>query len=186
MTKNYQAYSVSAVVGIVYLIVSVFFSGFDTWIGGALFGRGTWFPITYGVSLAASMATYVIFMSGFIGIGKATENKLLAASAWWSVIAGTIASLYMITTFFGDARNGLIIIVLSALAVIPSIPFGIGLRKERARFGSVANAAGVLNILVGICVLSIIGSLLGVVLVIPTAILEIIILFKAAKQLKTA
>jgi hypothetical protein len=65
-----------------------------------------------------------------------------------------------------------------------SIPYGIGLLKLK-RFGGIATAAGVLNIILGISFATILLAPLGALLIFPSAILEIIILFRASRTLKS-
>jgi hypothetical protein len=64
--------------------------------------------------------------------------------------------------------------------------FGIGLLKLKPQFGSLATGAGVLIIIAGVSYLSVIVSIIGFLLLIPSYILCSIILFRAARKIETS
>jgi hypothetical protein len=66
-----------------------------------------------------------------------------------------------------------------------SIPFGIALLELKSQFGPLATGAGVIGIITGACLLTIILSILGILLFIPWYILTSMILFRAAKKFET-
>ena len=140
-------------------------------------------PIYLIVTIIA-VGTYIYFIWGFKIIGDKTKNKLLTMSSYLLIIL-TIAT-YIITFLFQNgstltqAISGVVVIVLLGAA---SIPFGIGLLKLKKEFGGLATATGVLNIITGVSFVTVILIFIGLLVLIPLIVLEIMLMFKAAKKL---
>ena len=127
---------------------------------------------------------YIYFVWGFKIIGDKLKNKLLSISSTL-IIASAI--LLHISVFFDQKFTPIVnAIIWGAILVITgalSIPFGIGLLRLKDKFGNLAKAVGILNIITGISFVTIILFFIGLLIYIPLGILEIILMFKAAEKL---
>ena len=127
---------------------------------------------------------YVYFIWGFKIIGDKTKNKLLSVS---SILILISAVLLHISVFFNQKYTPLInaIIGISMIVLMGalSIPFGIGLIRLKDKFGTLAKATGILNIIAGVSFVTIILFFIGLLIFIPMAIMEVILMFKAAEKL---
>jgi len=127
-------------------------------------------------------------------IGKELKNDLLYWSSFGMILilfAFTIYNLLSPASYFSSEPKdlyseedifiitiGLIILIIN---VIISIFFGLGLLNLKNKFGNIAVVAGILQIISGAFLLSII--FVSLIITIPLMILEIFILFRASKKL---
>ncbi len=138
----------------------------------------------YIIVTIIGVLTYIYFIWGFKIIGDKTKNRLLIVSSYLLIIA-TIA--FYIVSFILQGGSALtqalfgvgIIVLLGAV----SIPFGMGLLKLKKQFGAIATAAGVLNIITGVSLVTVILAFIGLLVIIPLIVLEIVLMFKAAAKL---
>lgn len=137
--------------------------------------------IPFYVSYTIYIILYVIFIWGFKIIGNKTKNKLLTISSYILIVASII--FYLVDMFQFDTSN--IFVSLAALFLLGAltIPFGIGILKLKEKFGPMATTVGILNIIEGASLATIILSFIGIIVLIPTIILEIILMFKIANKL---
>jgi transcriptional regulator with XRE-family HTH domain len=131
-----------------------------------------------------SAVTFIIFMYGFINIGKNLENNLIIICSFLFIFC-TIAEYSVDFMFFGISaeEQKSIAAIFSVIYGFISIFFGIGLLRLESYFGQPAKYAGILEIIAGITFVLIILFFIGLFLLIPITILEIIILYKASKNL---
>lgn len=140
-------------------------------------------PLYYLLIIVGTIL-YVYFVWGFKIIGDKLKNKLLSIS---SILIIVSAILLDISVFFDQKFTPLVnAIIGGAILVLTgalSIPFGIGLLRLKDKFGNLAKAVGILNIITGVSLITIILSFVGLLIYIPLVILEIILMFKAAQKL---
>jgi hypothetical protein len=144
--------------------------------------NSTFLPL-YIIASLLSLGLYIIFSYGFILIGERYQNNLLRFASYGLIIFGTLLNGYaVLTLIYPNLENmfGQIVIIVITGAI--NIPFGIGLIKLQPQFGSIAKAAGVIEIISGVSLLTFILSFLGILLSIPSTILLSMILFRAAKK----
>jgi hypothetical protein len=129
---------------------------------------------------------FLFFVWGFKVLGEKSKNSLLrlmSLFAFWFSIFGTVLVFLQEFSFALDR------VIVGGLIVngIIEVLFGYSLLRLK-KFGSLAKSSGVLAILVGASFVLIIVSglfaLFGVLLVLPTFIVQTVLLFKAAKKLK--
>ena len=81
-----------------------------------------------------------------------------------------------------ELMNLLISVVLLILLGIVSIMFGVSILRLKKKFGPLATATGAVNIITGASFVTIIFFFIALLLLIPTAVLEVVLMFKAAKK----
>ena len=137
--------------------------------------------------LLMSLILFVIFVWGFKVIGEKYQNNLLKVAAYILIIIATIFHGYSVLALIFPPFDNVFVQTLSlVLFGAVMIPLGIGLLRLKTHFGSIATAAGVMEIISGISFLTVLLSFIGILLVIPVYILSVIILFRAAKKLETS
>lgn len=139
----------------------------------------------YTIVYVLSLVLYIIFTFGFKVIGDKTNNNLLRVTSYILIFSSIIYYGYFILAAIYPALDNPIISI-STLVFYGAIgiPFGISLLKLKGKFGSVATAAGVLVIMTSASFLTVILSIFGILTIIPTYVLQVILLFKASKELK--
>ena len=144
------------------------------------------FISVYIFALLISLILYIVFIHGFKLVAEKYQNNLLRISSYILIISAIVYYGYLVLTLISPNLDN---IVIQILAVVidgaASIPFGIALLKLKPQFGSLATGAGVVEIITGVSLLSVILSIVGILLLIPLYILGSMILFRAAKKIET-
>ena len=134
--------------------------------------------------LLVALILYIIFVWGFKILGEKHQNNLLKITSYILIVVAIIYHGYLILALIYPVIDNIFAQILPVAFIgIAMILFGIGLLRLKMQFGSVATAAGVIEIISGISFLSVLLSLIGLLLLIPNYILGVIILFRAAKKL---
>ena len=134
-----------------------------------------------GSYIIAILST-VVFFYGFIIIGNKYDDHLLVAGSY-IIILTTIAYYFYSwqTMDLYAMEDDIFSTVVLLFYGFSGILFGIGLYRMRDPLGSLASIAGIIEIIIGICFVTIIPFLLGLVLSIPAIIIEILLLFNAVE-----
>ena len=135
----------------------------------------------YSVTKVFLFITFLFFMQGYLALGQLFENYLLRVSSYlycgvfFLTTAVDILSLYLVnddTVLW--AILGAETIAFGGLAVI----FGIALLRLQDSMGRISKVAGVLEIIMGCLFISVLLAFVGLLILIPVVILEIVILYK--------
>ena len=139
----------------------------------------------YSESLAAILAiTYIIsilstiaFFYGFIQVGIELHNNMLVFSSVIIIVTTIFYYLYAWYTrdlhaVKPDIFGGTVLFLFGFAGIF----FGSGLYQMREILGKYSRIAGILEIIIGICFVTIILFLLGLILGIPAVIFEILLL----------
>ncbi len=142
------------------------------------------YVVFYVIAYLIYIVTYVLFIRGFVLVGKKLDLSFLINMSHLLIVGSIIWTVIQMFTPIFPQLEGLLyqIIVLFVFGAI-SIPFGISLLKLKKKFGGIATGAGVLNIIIGASLVTVLLSFIGVFLFFPAYILEIILLFNASKKL---
>lgn len=142
---------------------------------------GNWYLIVKAIVLVS----FILFIRGFIIVGRYHKNTLLTFSAWLYLFVVLVD--YCITIFSSyDTTSMMEVPVARGLIYgFTAVFFGIALFRMRSTLGDAAHYAGLLEISVGISFLTLMLFMVGMVLMIPAEILEIYLLFKLAERIKT-
>ncbi|MFH1849396.1 MAG: hypothetical protein ABH879_04380 [archaeon] len=137
---------------------------------------GSLMPL-YVLSYAIYTVTYVLFVRGFVLIGKKMKVPMLVKASYWMIVFGVSSSLLMIAGADALLYSIILLLLLGAVTLF----FGIALLRLK-KLGGIARAAGILNIVSGASMVVFIFAFLALILMVPAYILEIILLFRAAKK----
>ncbi|SNS42673.1 Helix-turn-helix [Ekhidna lutea] len=175
----------AGIAGVVFLLMSLLDLGMgflsDAYKENASIGMS----VTLKVFMIIS---FFWFTRGFLALAKLFENKLLQTSSYlYMVVFAFVMILEIIALlFFPDYEsvlslvNSFSVIAIGSIAVI----FGIGLIRLQDGLGRVSRIAGKIEIVYGVSYMSLILSFVGVILLFPMIVIEIVLLFKADELFK--
>ncbi len=138
---------------------------------------------TYIIIKLISAISFVFFFAGFYTVARAYNNQLL------KIVIVLLMSLFVIRNCIDVFSMHLIDETIAVRIIIECIAFGglqlifgIGILQLKNKLGQLAQVNGILEIVVGASLATVIFAALGVFLLIPTIIIEIILLYRLAKK----
>lgn len=180
LTKNLHS---AWVFGIVYLIAS------------SVAGIGDFFLIKeeryiydewiYYAAKIITLLSLVFFMRGFILIGHLFKNYLLKVISFIMIIIYILVTFYDIFLMSHGMPDSLVTMLpMSITYGVTAIVFGVALLRLRRAVGRLAEYAGILEIIIGGSLITLVLSPLSMVLSYPAGILQVIIIFKTIELIK--
>lgn len=144
-----------------------------------------WTNLVYiGLSIVM-LASYVLFARGFIFLSKLFENKLLTLGAYLMMATVMGVGILDSVTLFSDNTEQLWL-PYSIAAIVSgtlTIVFGIALLRLQDGMGELARAAGILEILIGCTLVTVLLFFIAYVIMIPAIIVEILVLYRGYEYL---
>src|SRR5690606_34234013 len=131
------------------------------------------------------MAAYTLFARGFILLSKLFENKLLTIGAYLMIAAVIgVGILDCATLFSGDTERlwlpySIAAVVSGALTLV----FGISLIRLQDGMGELSRVAGILEILIGCALVTVIFFFIAYIIMVPAIIVEILVLYRGYEYL---
>ena len=179
-TANRNNLLIAVIAGALYLIAEIILGTLDIlWMEE---GRNWGFRMnTIYITLSCvTVVAFIFFARGFIALGNVFENKLLKVAAYL-LIAGIIGSAILDVTTLWWENVERIWIPYAMMAVIMgalSMVFGISLIQLQDGMGELSRVAGILEIVMGCMLVTVVLFFLSYVILIPATVLEIIILYR--------
>lgn len=128
-----------------------------------------------------STASYLAFAWAFKVIGDKYKNNLLVTMTYIVIAGAIVYYIYeLMTLIYPELESFIVSIAALIVFGIVGIPFGIAQLRLKKKLGGIATGAGVLNIITSACFVTVILAPVGLVLSIVTAIVEIVLVFRAA------
>lgn len=129
------------------------------------------------------LLSFFFFTRGFLALALLFENQLLKVGSYLYIIVvsfGLLAEIIILSFFptYESVLGGVNFVSLIGIGAIAVI-FGMGLLRLQDSMGRISKVAGRMEIVYGISFLSLIFSFVGVLLLYPLLIIEIVLLFKA-------
>jgi transcriptional regulator with XRE-family HTH domain len=176
--------NIAWILGIFYFIIGFFEGAADYYLfkeDRMIFSSGFYIAIKI-----ISLITFAFFQRGFIMIGGLFRNYLLKIMSFVMIIAIVLLNGYDIISIFYDSVEGEFIAGASALTFgIIGIFYGVSLIKLKNSVGRISYYAGLLEIIGGCFLLTLILAFVGLIIYIPAILLEIVIIFKVIEIIKT-
>ena len=138
----------------------------------------------YVIIKAVSAISFIYFQRGFILIGHLFQNYLLKVISAILILGILMLKAYDAASVFYNSIEhewvmGGVALTFGAIGII----YGISLRRLKL-IGTIAKTAGLFEILAGCFFLTLVLSPIGLIMLIPAEIMEIIIIFKAIELVK--
>lgn len=140
----------------------------------------------YVVIKILSLLTFAFFQRGFILIGGLFRNYLLKIISVIMMLAILLLNSYDIISLFYDAVK--VDFITAGYAVtfgILGIVYGVSLLRLKGSVGRISTYAGILEIIGGCFLLTVVLAFIGLLIYIPAELIEIIIIFKVIEIIKT-
>lgn len=175
---------IAAISGIVALVLYFPVLVIGTFKGISLEGV---FPVSlvtlYTVLIVISIIASILFFRGFILIGKKLKNRFLTNISYVIIVSTVIFTGYdLVSLNYPELTNLTASVIILIFFGVVGLLFGIALLHLEKKFGRIAKAAGILEIISGISLVTVFLVFIMILLYIPITILEILILFRAAEK----
>ncbi len=177
-----------ALAGAVYLICEIILGALDvSWLSD---GRD-WGLQMNGIYISMTVVTVVsfaLFARGFIALAELFENSLLKIAAILLIVGKALEGVLNISTLSADNFESIMIPYIAAAVIMGtlSLLFGIALLRLQDGMGELSRIAGILEIVMGCCLITVILFLIGYVVMIPATLVEILVLYRAYEYLSGA
>jgi len=182
--KNQQQLLLAIVAGIIYLTFEIALTAMDiSWLTHEN-GKSQnmfWVYLALNIGLVIS---YVVFAFGFFLLAKLFENKLLSISSIMMMVVILVSSILDISMFHSTLEQlSLPYAMLAIVAGVCSFIFGIALLRLQDGMGGLAKIAGILEIIIGVTLISVLFFFVSFVLLVPAILVEILLLYNAYEYL---
>lgn len=137
----------------------------------------------YAVVKFVSGLSFALFFIGFYTLAKVYNHHLLKFVTIALITVLIVSN--SIDVFSSDVIDETIAIRLVLESLVfggLQLMFGIGLYQMKDKLGKIAQVNGILEIIVGACLATVLLATLGMFLLIPTLIIEIILLYRLANK----
>ena len=192
-----QVLNVSFVAGIVYFVFGFAESAYYATSLFDLSSKTNWSDLpmnnyksyssyaTYILIKIISVVSFSFFMRGFVLVGSYYKNYLVELMAFLMIIMNIIFEISEIVSINFDDSLGYFILISKAVTFgIIMIFFGVGIFRLKSHLGDLPKLAGVLEILTGVCFLTVFLSVFGLIFLIPLELLELLLLYKVASKVR--
>ncbi|CAL2101810.1 Helix-turn-helix transcriptional regulator [Tenacibaculum sp. 190130A14a] len=139
--------------------------------------------VSYSVVKIISSITFVLFFMGFFRIAKIFDTQLLKIVVVVLMIAYVVSSILDVYTI-NLADETIVISAIGELIVFGAlqIAFGLSLLQLKDKLGTLIQVNAILEIITGALLATVLLATLGLVLLIPTILIEIIVLYKLSRK----
>lgn len=175
----------AVIAGAIYLAVEISLGALDiAWLTKERDWE-PWLNMVYIGLTVVMMAAYTLFARGFIVLSKLFENKLLTVGAYLMIAAVIgVGILDCATLFSGDTeRLWLPYSIAAAVSGALTLVFGIALIRLQDGMGELSRVAGILEILIGCALVTVILFFIAYVILIPAIVVEILVLYRGYEYL---
>ena len=176
--------NIAWIFGVIYFLIGFFEAAADHFLfkeDSLIFSSGIYIAIK-----VISLISFVFFQRGFIMIGGLFRNYLLKVISFIMITAIILLKAYDITSIFNDAIETEFIAGASAITFgFIGIIYGISLIRLKRTVGAISLYAGLLEIIGGCFLITIVLAFVGLIIYIPAELIEIIIIFKVIEIIKS-
>jgi transcriptional regulator with XRE-family HTH domain len=183
-TKDFNKLTLAWIFGIVYFVISFIETAADFY----QFTEDISFlnRVLYVSIKIISAISFAFFFLGFYTIARRFNNRLLKILIVLLITFFVIGNSFdVFSIYFTEKSIAVSIIIESILFGFLQLIFGIGIYQLENKLGPLAKISGILEIIVGACFASILFVYLGLFLLVPTLIVEILLLYKTVRNNST-
>jgi transcriptional regulator with XRE-family HTH domain len=171
--------------GAVYLIAEIILGTMDiAWMTG---DRDWGFRMNaiYTSLVIVMVISFALFARGFITLSYVFENSLLKAAAYLLMVATLGKGILDISTLSAENVESvwipyaILAVVMGALGIV----FGISLIQLQDSMGELSRIAGILEIVMGCLLITVVLFFVSYIVLVPTVVVEIIVLYRGYEYL---
>ena len=182
---NRNTVLVAALAGVVYLVSQIILTGMDVaWITKD-HDWGFAMNAIYAGFTVVTVVSYVLFARGFIVLSKVFENVLLKAITYMLMIATAGMGILDVTSLSAEDVGSLELpyAMAAVLFGVLSIVFGVSLIRLQDGMGELSRIAGMLEIVMGCMLVTVVLFFISYVIMIPAVIVEVLVLYRGYEYL---
>ena len=177
---------IAAVAGAIYLVAEIILGAMDiAWFTSSEKNWELWTNLVYIALTIVMVVAYILFARGFIALSSIFENPLLKIGSY--LMIGAVTGLAVLdVSSLGTTDVETLWIPYSAAAVITgalSILFGIALMRLQDGMGEISRVAGMLEIVIGCTLVTVVLFFISYVILVPAIVVEILVLFRGYEYL---
>lgn len=182
---NRMTLLIAALSGAVYLICQIILCSLDiAWY----MDEGNWSSAmdSIYIALTASMIiSYALFARGFIALSTVFENTLLKSVTWMLMIATAGFGVLNVFSLTVEDVTALWLPYMMAAVLFGTlgIVFGIALIRLQDSMGELSRVAGVLEIIMGCLLITVVLFFISYLVMIPAVVVEILVLYRGYEYL---
>lgn len=147
----------------------------------------TWLNMLYIGLSTLLVAAYIFFIRGFLILSQLFENKLLTIGGYLMITAVAAISILDVSAL-GVEDLELLALPYAAGAVFMgalSLVFGIALWRLQDGMGQLSRVAGILEIIMGCSLITVVFFFVSYVILVPAIVVEILVLYRGYEYLST-
>ena len=185
LTPNPNIVLIAAIAGAVYLVSEISLGVLDMiWITD----HSNWgfrIKAIYTGLTVVMLLSFALFARGFITLGTVFENRLLKAVSYMLVVATIGKGVWDVATLSVEEVEQLWLPYGGAAMIFGalSIGFGISLLRLQDSMGQLSRIAGLLEIVLGCTLVTVVLFFLTYVILIPAVVVEIVVLYRGYEYL---
>ncbi len=175
----------AALAGAVYLVSQIILGTLDiAWFTSEDKWSSTLNTIYIGLT-GVMVISYALFARGFIALSSVFENTLLKSVAWMLIIATAAMGILDISSLSVEDFETLWLPYAMAAVLFGtlSIVFGIALIRLQDSMGELSRVAGVLEIVMGCFLITVVLFFFSYIIMIPAVVVEILVLYRGYEYL---
>lgn len=184
---NRMTVLIAALAGAVYLVCQIVLATLDiAWFTNGGNWEFTMNAIYIGLT-AVMVIAYAFFAWGFIALSNVFENTLLKSVAYMLILATAALGVLDVTSLSLSVEDLKTLWLPYAMAAMLfgtlSIVFGIALIRLQDSMGELSRVAGVLEIVMGCFLITVVLFFISYVIMIPAVVVEILVLYRGYEYL---
>jgi transcriptional regulator with XRE-family HTH domain len=182
---NRNTVLIAALAGAVYLVSQIILGAMDiAWFTGDHDWEFRMNAIYTGLTVLMVVA-FVLFARGFIALSTVFENTLLKVASYMLIVATAGMAILDITSLSMEDLESLWIpyAVAAVLFGALSIVFGVSLIRLQDSMGELSRIAGILEIVIGCMLVTVVLFFFTYVVMIPAVVVEILVLYRGYEYL---
>lgn len=182
---NRNTLLVAALAGAVYLVSQIILGGMNI---NRFTNEGNWefnVTATYIFLNLVVVISFILFGRGFIALSRLFENTLLKVAIYLLIIATIVMSIFDVSSLSVDDIKNLWIPYASASLIFGAlyIVFGVSLIRLQDGMGVLARVAGIMEIVLGCMLVTVVLFFVTYIILIPVTVVEILILYRGYEYL---
>jgi transcriptional regulator with XRE-family HTH domain len=171
--------------GSIYLIAEIILGAMD--IAWMTDGRNWAFPMTaiYTGLTVVMVISFALFARGFVALASIFENTLLKVAAYLLMAAMLGHGILDVSTLSAESIESVwmpyavFAVIMGAIGIV----FGISLLRLQDSMGELSRVAGILEIIMGCLLVTVVLFFLSYIILIPATVLEILVLYRGYEYL---
>jgi transcriptional regulator with XRE-family HTH domain len=152
---------------------------------GNFYNDGLFLRLGWGIPFLISL---LFFLNGYKKLGTILNNKILVTASYAYFIIELLIvlivvsfSVFKLSDYTTEVLSSVMVLILWGIA---ELILGLGIMKLKENLGSFAQITGILKIVNGAMLISIIFSPIAFFLLVPVLIMEIILIYNASQNIE--